>query len=400
MENNERDRKLEQWLDEALSEYSAAEPRLGLEQRVLARARAEEQTRAGRRSWWRWMPAFAAIAAVLIVAVAVMPYWESKTAPKQEISPYISAPQASSERMAREQNSHPAPIFVDKGGAANEKKSASTAILYSRSKEATAMKRLPIPTKDADAGEMREAEVQPMARTVPTSRAYRNANDLAVNSNAPAKESDAVSEDAKKQSRTYPSVVAKPTVPPAPAAQASAPASGSGAAGGAVRGAMGGMVVMRGRLDSVKAAPTPQVADTANAVPARSETVEVQSAVPIVQAQNGIIATQTIAVQSATTKTQSIKLKPSGALAKKRGQEVRKDDGTGYTLLSTELNQVPPGPVQKFPTPVPLSKEEEMMLAAAKQLKGKPANEEKSDGGIPAIEIKKVEIAPLAGPPK
>ena len=45
MENNERDRKLEQWLDEALSEYSAAEPRLGLEQRVLNRVRGEENSR-------------------------------------------------------------------------------------------------------------------------------------------------------------------------------------------------------------------------------------------------------------------------------------------------------------------------------------------------------------------
>ena len=49
---------------------------------------------------------------------------------------------------------------------------------------------------------------------------------------------------------------------------------------------------------------------------------------------------------------------------------------------------------------MPLSKEEELMLAAVKQLKGKPVNEVKNDGGIPAIEIKTVEIAPLEGPRK
>jgi hypothetical protein len=47
MENNERDRRLEQWLDEALFDYSAAEPRFGLEQRVLNRVRAAWHARAG-----------------------------------------------------------------------------------------------------------------------------------------------------------------------------------------------------------------------------------------------------------------------------------------------------------------------------------------------------------------
>jgi hypothetical protein len=73
MENNERDRKLEQWLDEALSEYSAAEPRLGLEQRVLNRVHGEEKARTRRWSLWKWMPALAAIAAAVIVGVAFRP---------------------------------------------------------------------------------------------------------------------------------------------------------------------------------------------------------------------------------------------------------------------------------------------------------------------------------------
>ena len=89
MENNERDRKLDQWLDEALSQYSAAEPRLGLEQRVLAHLQVEAKTRNTRRGFWRWMPAFAAIAAVLIVMVAVRPYWENKNSGS---SGYVQTP--------------------------------------------------------------------------------------------------------------------------------------------------------------------------------------------------------------------------------------------------------------------------------------------------------------------
>src|SRR6185369_8134435 len=98
MENNERDRKLEQWLDEALSEYSAAEPRLGLEQRVLNRVRGEEKVRAQRWSFWKWMPAFAAIAAAAIIGVAIRPLTLQKSAPVQmsaRLEP--AAPRQSSE---------------------------------------------------------------------------------------------------------------------------------------------------------------------------------------------------------------------------------------------------------------------------------------------------------------
>jgi hypothetical protein len=103
-------------------------------------------------------------------------------------------------------------------------------------------------------------------------------------------------------------------------------------------------------------------------------------------------------VPDVSKQLKTIKLKPKGSLARQLGENVSGDDGTGFTLLRTELKHVPAGPVQQFPTPMPLSKEEELMLAAVKQLKGKPVNEVKNDGGIPAIEINKVEIAPLEGP--
>lgn len=43
---------VERWLDEALAEYGKAEPRTGLEARMLARLSAE-QSRSRRRLWWR-----------------------------------------------------------------------------------------------------------------------------------------------------------------------------------------------------------------------------------------------------------------------------------------------------------------------------------------------------------
>ncbi|MGD0309053.1 MAG: hypothetical protein ABSC02_07165 [Acidobacteriota bacterium] len=61
------DRKIDEWLDTALSEYGRAEPRAGMEARIVERLR----SRPIRRSWWRvwrptvWIPA--AVALVLIV---------------------------------------------------------------------------------------------------------------------------------------------------------------------------------------------------------------------------------------------------------------------------------------------------------------------------------------------
>ncbi len=46
-----RDR-LDQWLDQALHEYGSAEPRMGLEGRVLANLAAERTRIGARRRWW------------------------------------------------------------------------------------------------------------------------------------------------------------------------------------------------------------------------------------------------------------------------------------------------------------------------------------------------------------
>lgn len=65
LENDELDREL----NTALAKFAAAEPRTGLEERILASLRAEQQ-RALTKSWWRW-PVLAAVAAGLVVSVSV-----------------------------------------------------------------------------------------------------------------------------------------------------------------------------------------------------------------------------------------------------------------------------------------------------------------------------------------
>jgi hypothetical protein len=67
MDPIKREHDLEQWLDSALSQYGKAEPRPGLESRVLASLQAERNRTTFRRRWWWAMGAVAA--AVAIVAV-------------------------------------------------------------------------------------------------------------------------------------------------------------------------------------------------------------------------------------------------------------------------------------------------------------------------------------------
>ena len=62
-------RNLDRDLDAALAEYSAVEPRAGLEERILANLRIE-RTRVPDRPWWRWS-VIAAVAAVVVVALAL-----------------------------------------------------------------------------------------------------------------------------------------------------------------------------------------------------------------------------------------------------------------------------------------------------------------------------------------
>jgi hypothetical protein len=64
MEPKERERMAEQWLDAAFKRYGEAEPRPGLEGRVLVNLRAADG-QLGKRVWW---PAVAVVAAIAIGA--------------------------------------------------------------------------------------------------------------------------------------------------------------------------------------------------------------------------------------------------------------------------------------------------------------------------------------------
>ena len=68
MDPIERAREVDQWLESALSQYSEAEPRIGLESRVLANLQAERSRVASRRRWW-WAAGAGAATAALAVAV-------------------------------------------------------------------------------------------------------------------------------------------------------------------------------------------------------------------------------------------------------------------------------------------------------------------------------------------
>src|SRR5579864_2075919 len=66
--NGEQD-QLDRMLDAALAKYAVAEPRAGLEERVLANLRAE-QARDADHAWARWS-AIAVVAAVVVVMLAL-----------------------------------------------------------------------------------------------------------------------------------------------------------------------------------------------------------------------------------------------------------------------------------------------------------------------------------------
>jgi len=65
---DKKQNELDRMLETALAKYAAAEPRPGLEDRVLANLQAE-RTRIPVHAWWRW--SVAAVLAVVIVAVVL-----------------------------------------------------------------------------------------------------------------------------------------------------------------------------------------------------------------------------------------------------------------------------------------------------------------------------------------
>ncbi len=80
MEPENPERSVEKWLDIGLKRYGEAEPRPGLEGRILAGLRTEQARWASPR--WRWWPAWAAI---VIVAAVALPLLTRKPIPTGSI---------------------------------------------------------------------------------------------------------------------------------------------------------------------------------------------------------------------------------------------------------------------------------------------------------------------------
>lgn len=84
MADQEKDKQMDEMLDSLLANYSSAEPRPGLETRILANLReAELQQPAARRSWnFHWLWAGAAVAAAIIVGVILLGGHHKEKAPQ------------------------------------------------------------------------------------------------------------------------------------------------------------------------------------------------------------------------------------------------------------------------------------------------------------------------------
>lgn len=70
MEPRDQDKIAGRWLDVALKQYGEAEPRTGLEGRVLASLHAARERAPERRDWW---PALAAFTAIVLIGTTI--FW-------------------------------------------------------------------------------------------------------------------------------------------------------------------------------------------------------------------------------------------------------------------------------------------------------------------------------------
>ena len=73
MADQEKDKRIEDMLDSLLAKYSSAEPRPGLETRILANLR-DAESREGSRGWrkFKWLWAGVAVAAAIIAGVILL----------------------------------------------------------------------------------------------------------------------------------------------------------------------------------------------------------------------------------------------------------------------------------------------------------------------------------------
>ena len=77
MDGEDREHEIDRWLDDAVAQYAKAEPRPGLEGRILARVAEARRESSQKLRWWG---ALALSAAAILVAALV---WHAQTEPTQ-----------------------------------------------------------------------------------------------------------------------------------------------------------------------------------------------------------------------------------------------------------------------------------------------------------------------------
>ncbi len=125
---------LERELDAALANYAAAEPRAGIEERILANLRVQDH--AVRRPWWGW-PAIGALAAVVVVVGLLLTVRFGKPATNvaghhSPVFPAVTPPAAGSQSADNERPSGAAPAL--------RKKPVRVAVQYPENENASAPK--------------------------------------------------------------------------------------------------------------------------------------------------------------------------------------------------------------------------------------------------------------------
>ena len=94
---NPEDRKLDALLDKALTEYGVADPRAGLENRVLANLRIEREQQSQVRRWWALGSAFAmvTVAGAIWIGFRHLPSTSSETT-NVRVTERVGSPASSS----------------------------------------------------------------------------------------------------------------------------------------------------------------------------------------------------------------------------------------------------------------------------------------------------------------
>jgi type VI protein secretion system component VasF len=101
IDDKSREQEIDRWLDDALSQYSKAEPRAGLEGRVLARLAEGRQESSRKLPWWRVL----AFTAAAIVAIAF--FWHAHTGLTQLRQNPVAKVSAPATRMEPGTNGEP-----------------------------------------------------------------------------------------------------------------------------------------------------------------------------------------------------------------------------------------------------------------------------------------------------